>query len=44
MYLREIHQGIITFVKEPGLKGLNAAVQFLKRTTEHIGITPTQLR
>jgi hypothetical protein len=44
MYPREIHQGIITFVKEPGLKGLNAAAQFLKTIAEHIGITPTQLR
>ena len=37
MYLREIHEAIITFVKEAGLKGLNAVVQFLQRTDEFVG-------
>jgi hypothetical protein len=34
MYLKAIHQGIITFFKDLGLKGLNAVVQFLERTAE----------
>ena len=43
MYVSAIHQGIITFFKGKGLKGLNAVVQFLERTAEFVITTLTQL-
>jgi len=36
MYLKAIHQGIITFFNERGLKGLNAVVQFHERTVKQV--------
>jgi hypothetical protein len=36
MYLKAIHQGIITFFKSMGIKGLNAVVQFHERTAERV--------